>query len=677
MKKRRNCEATTHHVQRQAYCLISLFFLMPFIGCDGTPQAEITEAWATRLHLESIEPRKVLPSTTVLLRGAGFVSRVLGTSRVRFRGTTTTSETKAYPVDVRAFAEVDSPAQIRIELTPSTFEQLCPSGMGQFAGIVELEVASIQTNIIHRPTPLEATLDCTRSLKPTLIALPPGQFAVNAEVQLDGFDLLLGESEGKTVLRVSGCFLPTDQLEPCNVNGRAINAYELDVKIVSEERRADGIIVLSPALVGVQAGRLSGSAQLINQHANGTTHPSEEIPWQIDISRPQLNYVVADGSSLGGFIDFIGSGFVGSQPGELTEVTIDGTFQPDGGGAPKTLQLNLVTEFDSSSRVRYILNEDDELGNLINLRKESGTVSARFGGQVAFQSASTPFDYIDGEFRVEPVRQIVYVHYTQGYRDALERLGMGVLEAQVREQVLIRARAIFDGIGLEFRETEPDDYRLYARVDITGIDPNGMGLIGYDNTPGKDVGNLRLNDQIGGVHAQTQQDGYPGYGGVFVESFLSFSKRPPPGIESNPGATEVFDELFASLRPDIGGDPAGEVDLRGFQLLRDGTRCPAARGQRQLIVQCAVYAMGNILGGTMAHEVAHSLGLADPEGMRFHNDRDMPNHLMDAGFDRPFAERANIQGQGPEFFCLENFEYLSEILPTPTRDPMVGRTSCF
>ena len=117
----------------------------------------------------------------------------------------------------------------------------------------------------------------------------------------------------------------------------------------------------SPALVGVQAGHLSGGAQLINQHANGTTHPSNEISWEIDISRPQLNYVVADGSSLGGFIDFVGSGFVGSEPGELTEVTIDGTFQPDGGGAPKTLQLNLVTEFDSSSRVRYILNEDDEL----------------------------------------------------------------------------------------------------------------------------------------------------------------------------------------------------------------------------------------------------------------------------------------------------------------------------
>ena len=79
----------------------------------------------------------------------------------------------------------------------------------------------------------------------------------------------------------------------------------------------------------------------------------------------------------------------------------------------------------------------------------------------------------------------------------------------------------------------------------------------------------------------------------------------------------------------------------------------------------------------MAHEVAHSLGLADPGGMKFHNDTDMPNHLMDAGFDRPFEERAAINGAGQEYFCQENFDYLYDILPVNDPDPLPSRTSCY
>ena len=87
--------------------------------------------------------------------------------------------------------------------------------------------------------------------------------------------------------------------------------------------------------------------------------------------------------------------------------------------------------------------------------------------------------------------------------------------------------------------------------------------------------------------------------------------------------------------------------------------------------------MGNLIGGTMAHEIAHSVGLADPGGEQFHNPQDRPNHLMDSGFDRPFAERGALEGQGPEFFCAENYQYLRDILPTGLPDPNPARTSCY
>ena len=79
----------------------------------------------------------------------------------------------------------------------------------------------------------------------------------------------------------------------------------------------------------------------------------------------------------------------------------------------------------------------------------------------------------------------------------------------------------------------------------------------------------------------------------------------------------------------------------------------------------------------MAHEIAHSLGLADPEGSLFHNNADKPNHLMDSGNARPFEERANLLGRGPEIFCDENYRYLRKILPSPEVDPLSNRASCF
>ena len=79
----------------------------------------------------------------------------------------------------------------------------------------------------------------------------------------------------------------------------------------------------------------------------------------------------------------------------------------------------------------------------------------------------------------------------------------------------------------------------------------------------------------------------------------------------------------------------------------------------------------------MAHEVAHSLGLADPEGAGFHNEFDGPGHIMDAAPDRSFAERAQLNGKGPTFFCTENYQYLRDILPTASSDPMARRSDCF
>jgi hypothetical protein len=278
-----------------------------------------------------------------------------------------------------------------------------------------------------------------------------------------------------------------------------------------------------------------------------------------------------------------------------------------------------------------------------------------------------------------PVKQVVWVRFLPSYVDSLRRYGLAAADANVRARVLEVAQRDYAGVNIEFRTDEPKDFALYSTVDVAGPDPNGLGLFGYDNTPGKDVGNQRLFDKIGGVNATTQSDGYPGYGGIFAEQFLGFSRHPGPEVApfaDNGGAGDTFDQLFDAVRPET-GTPVTANEVSAGIAAADGTRCPAPGGNRTDVVSCAVFVLGNLIGTTLTHEIGHSLGLADPMGELFHDPGDQPNRLMDAGDARPFAERAEILGQGPGVFCDDEYIYLRTVLEgAETPDPMIARPTC-
>ena len=105
-------------------------------------------------------------------------------------------------------------------------------------------------------------------------------------------------------------------------------------------------------------------------------------------------------------------------------------------------------------------------------------------------------------------------------------VGLRAVEPLLRDGIFRVAQQPYEGVNVELRRDLPEDFAVFSNVDIAGTDPNRQGLFGYDNTPGKDVMNLRLHDRIGGVNASTQADGFPGYGGVFIESFMAFSTDP-------------------------------------------------------------------------------------------------------------------------------------------------------
>ena len=143
-----------------------------------------------------------------------------------------------------------------------------------------------------------------------------------------------------------------------------------------------------------------------------------------------------------------------------------------------------------------------------------------------------------------------------------------------------------------------------------------------------------------------------------------------------PGADPVFDQTFDAFRPDRGGEAVTSADLGGgIPVLTDGSSCPGS--DRQTRIACAIYVLGNLIGGTLSHEIGHSLGLANPFMEGFHNAGDAPNRLMDSGGDRPFLERAVLQGQGPGVFCDDEYAYLRMVLPSSEPANNVDRPGCF
>ena len=263
------------------------------------------------------------------------------------------------------------------------------------------------------------------------------------------------------------------------------------------------------------------------------------------------------------------------------------------------------------------------------------------------------------------------------YVEALRLFGLRAVDSFVRDRILDVVRAAYPAINIEFRTAPVDDFALYEDVELHGPDPNGMGLFGYDNSPGKDTGNQRLYDRLGGVNAMTQQDGYAGYGGVFLRSLLGFSKHPGKLAKGVPGADPVFDKIFDPFRADQDGEPVTAADLAGdLQPLTVGSSCPA--GDRRARIQCAIYVLGNLVGGTLSHEIGHSLGLANPElaQANVHLPGERADRLMDGGAGRPFAERAEIGGAGPARFCQGEYLYLRRILPAADGGDDGARPPC-
>lgn len=492
--------------------------------------------------------------------------------------------------------------------------------------------------------PYPYTLTLTDALPIALTAPPTGRVHRNDEALLEG-ENFLRESEGEVTARFLGDFLPEGGASrPVDVR--------LAVRLADESSRRRGVVTLTTGIGGPEPGVFDGELILESRLHSGATTQSTPAPTSLTFLPPEVFEVTPSEVSLEQIVHVRGAGFLGGDDA-VTLLRASGTLTPQGGSAMSVGPSELVLAFRSGSELygplSAVVRDDQLVSELFGIQRGrfDGTLTPiAIEGTVEVAGDPAPFRLVLG-----PLRQIVYLRFLPGFYASLARFGLqaatGTLEALVAERI----EGIYDRWNIEVRLQEPTDFspQGYTLVEIGGPDPNGRGLFGYDNTPGKDVGNLRLFDTIGGANAETQMDGFPGYGGVFVESFFGFSEHPPEDLTrtGGPDPDPLFDEIFDPVR----ARPATLAEVGGS-------------GDRASDVDRAVRALASIIGETSAHELGHSLGLASPFGARtvFHNPGDQPGCLMDSGGSRPLGERAQEPGFAETRLCGDAPEYLDRIL---------------
>ncbi len=649
---------------------LPLLALLALGQCSDEPaERAAVDTVLVDLELQSVSPQTVLVGSTWVITGDAFVDDPWGESTLVLEGEIDTGTATDGRI-VRLPARFVDFTRMEVDLDRKAIALISDGDAAVFEGTARLEVISTVDGRLYRSRDTQVEFDVAKTLQPELTLLTPSSVIFpNEPLAVAGDGLLLG-AEGSSFAVLEGCFSSAGTSACVDIAPAAVK-----IEPTSAQNRTEGVFAFEPRVAGIEPGRFEGTVTFHNEHVGADVVTSLATPVTWDLVEPALYGIDTTAASLGRYVSIEGAGFLGGDAGGDTVLRFVGTFTPDLSGTPVELNELLFPEFANGRKVRYVVNEEDGLASAVNdMRTEAGLFEGLVTPIIAYDGTEVEGSTRPLSFRLEPVRQVVWVNFTPAYKEALRAFGLRAVDARIRARAIEVILRDFASLNLEVREVRPDDFALFAEVDIGGRDPNGLGLLGYDNTPGKDTDNRRLYDRIGGTNAQTQEDGFPGYGGVFIESLFGYSEH--PGNLAEPVRPDVrFDLLFDPFRPDAGGQPVLAADLENELPEIDPANCPTADASRPHQLACAIHALGTLMGSTISHELGHSLGLADPYGPSIHNEGDQDDRLMDA--DRPFDERAELEGAGPSRFCIEEYEYLRETLPSSEPFDVTPRPPCF
>ncbi|MFO0748369.1 MAG: hypothetical protein U1F43_22305 [Myxococcota bacterium] len=591
------------------------------------------------LSVTDVGPAVIVPGTRLVIHGTGFTGPEVTDLLVLVRG-----DIGGEPVEFAVPPERVDDETLVVSFTGQVADAIVRPDGRLVGRISVLRTPKIEAPEIESGREVDLRVDT--ALVPSVSAIGPSELYIGDVVTITG-DGFLFAHEGASLVELTGTMTTDVPARVVEVDGLQIPAEPPDT-----DHRDSLAFTLTPDVLGIVPGRFEGQIRVVNTAIDGTQTASEAQSVSLPLKPPYVTAIDPPQASRGQWVNVSGRGFVA--PDGLLQaamvLVLEGTFTPRGGppttlAGPSALTLVPDLQLDNQTVSAVLRVQKDTEGNLRGL----GLVAGRFEGTIAPLLLFGP-DEVKGPptdlvFDILPQKQVVYLRALPAFDGALEEFGLLVERQAIEDRILAVTTRDYEGVSIEFTWQEPTDYAEYETVELAGRDPNGTGLFGLDNTEGKDVGNLRFADVIGGYNAATQAGGYAAYGGVFPGEFMNLSSR----AGDNPLASPRFDDIFEPVSPALGGKPAqrGESD---------------ESDQRAADIREAVRVLGNLIGSTISHEVGHSLGLANVEG-QFHNIGDNPGWLMDAGNFRPFEERAELDGQGPAFFEPNSLDYLKAVLP--------------
>lgn len=607
--------------RRRKACLAAL----AVAACTADPAPRSTAGTPPLpIAVDELQVDLVLPGTRAHVRGSGFLDEASATATLtgRVGGAEAVLALPAERVDDQTLAVTFPPEAIR------------PLGEGTLRGVLRVEVALGEA---RGAAEAEVAVEVRQSLTPSVDAIPSGAFP-SSPFELRGSGFIRGD-EGTTFVELRGRYV---RERDGAADDLAVAAVPTAAPATAGRWRRDVVAFdFDPAWVGIAPGSVEGELRVVNE-GRGWSRASDWRPARFDLLPPVVHTVEPLAASRGQRIVITGQGFVGGDDGNgYTALRLDGVFHGEDGEVTAippgglelvpiridgtTLAFSMRPHFDPDCRSRDLGARPGRL---------EGTVTPITGwGDETVEGASTPLT-----FDVLPTKQVVWLRFLPAFTDSLRLFGLRNVSGEVTARIIEVVRRDYDGINLEVRLTEPDDFLEYSIVEIGGPDPNAQQLFGLDNTAGLDRCNRRLDDYLAGRNA----DSNGAYGGIFVESFLQLS--PSRGTD-NPLAHPAFDDIFLPVMD----EPVEPGEYPG--------------GPRDAVVERAIRTLGNLVGNTVTHEIGHSLGLPVAPGCGQYHNAPGPLQIMDCGADRPFEERAELDGHPPARWTPENRDYLERILP--------------
>ncbi len=626
--------------------LRSLVLALALLSCTGAGIG--SPEFGTTVQLESFSPATILPGTRLVITGSNF--RSTDTLAVHLIGTVTGANGDRR-LDLTLAPTLDSGTLLFAEIGPGLLE--ASGGPGSFTGRLEVDVTRDGRSTTSG---LAASLELAETLEPALRRASTEILYFGDTLTLESSRLLLGGAEGVTEVALSGRFRPD--------GGTAETVPETLLDVSVSSRDAAAYLHLDKPF-GLRTGAFEGTLTPRNRHRSGALVEGRplEVSWLV---LPSSIVSMGGGeASREQRLPLGGRGLYANARGDFSMLLrFAGSFTREG-GETRPFEAELPLKVLSSDRAWLVLHPKVVGGALEGLGAEPGRFSGTMTPVLVHGDARHAGAVRTGTFDVLPTRQLVLLKFTPQFTEALRLFGLRNVEAPLRERIREVVQRDYAGFNIEVRTETPADFEQFTTLELTGDDPNDADLFGLDNTDGKDVGNLRLNDYVGGTNPGQLEAGAYAYGGVFIASFLRFSPNVCRKLENGipvykacrdgsqfPLKTSRFDAVFGPFAPLLGGSEAKAEELAG--------------GPRREALLEAVRVLGNLAGNTVTHELGHSLGLAQELGVdEFHNSGDVPGLIMNPGGARMFEERAELDGQGPAVWADGDRAYLEVILRLP------------